>query len=208
MAGRDSIVGKSIGVTEATTSDDQSDSLPYTEEQLYDVLWNIRRRYVLYYLKHVGRPVPFKELVERITIWESFGTTDALDRDKRKSVHNSLNQTHLPKLEQIGLINNDRESNKITATDRAEQIELYPASERHSWEFGYNLLSISFMFLFGLDFLGVISLTNPTSVTLLEGLVLFLILLTVGQTYDRMRRQRQLRTRGPDIVVKKPGRNG
>ncbi|MEF8787208.1 MAG: hypothetical protein V5A45_14860 [Haloarculaceae archaeon] len=207
MAGRDSTVGKSIGVTEATTSNDKSDSLPYTEKQLYDALWNIRRRYILYYTKHVGRPVPFEELVEQITIWESFGATDVVDRNKRKSVHNSLNQTHLPKLEQIGLINNDKESNKISATDRAEQIELYPASERHSWVFGYNILSISFIFLFGLDFLGVTSLTAPTSITLLEGLVLFLIILTVGQTYDRMQYQHRLRTKGPDIVVKTKEKN-
>lgn len=205
MAGRDSTVGTSIGATETPTVDNQSDSYPYTEKQLYDALWNIRRRYILYYTKHVDRPVSFKELVEQITIWESFGRSDADDRGKRKSVHNSLNQTHLPKLEQIGLINNDTESNKITVTDRAEHIELYPASEGYAWEYGYNFLSISFLSLIGLDFLGVISFTNSISSTLLLVLTLLLITLTVGHTYDRLRRQRQLRTEGPDVVIRDIG---
>lgn len=201
MAGRDSTVGKSIGATETATTDDQSDSIPYTEKQLYDALWNIRRRYVLYYTKHVGRPVPFNELVEQITDWESFGTSDTADRDKRKSVHNSLNQTHIPKLEQIGLINTDNESNEITATDRAERIELYPASDGFAWEYGYQFLSASFFSLVGLGFLEVISLATPTSITLLLFLTLLLVTLTVGHTYDRLRRQRRLRTKGPDVIV-------
>lgn len=205
MSGRNSTTGKSIGTNETVTTDDQSDSTSYSEKQLYDALWNIRRRYVLYYTKHVGRPVAFNELVEQIAIWESFGSNGTVDRRKRKSVHNSLNQTHLPKLEQIGLINNDRESNKITVTDKAEQIDLYPASEDYAWGFGYNFLGVSLFSLVGLDFLGVITLGNPTSITLLQGLTLFLIALTVGHTYDRLRQQRRLRNKGPDIVIKEIG---
>ncbi len=202
MAGRGSTGGKSTGATETVSTVDKSDSTPNSEKQLYDVLWNIRRRYVLYYTKHVGPTVQFKELVEQIAIWECFGSKDSSNRRKRKSIHNSLIQTHIPKLEQIGLIDYDRESNKITVTDRAEQIELYPASEGHDWEYGYSFLSVSFLSLVGLAFLGVISLSNPTSITLLLVLTLLLIALTVGHTYDRLLQQRRHRTKGPDIIIK------
>ncbi len=54
MAGRDTTSSKSIGIAETATTDEQSESTSYAEKQLYDSLWNIRRRYVLYCTKHVG----------------------------------------------------------------------------------------------------------------------------------------------------------
>lgn len=170
-------------------------------DELYSVLSNIRRRYVMYYVKQVGLPVLFDELVEQIAAWENPDGAEGVTPNHRKSVHNALRQTHLPKLERAGLINYDTESDIVTLTDEAKRVNLYPASETPIWGLVYSLLSIVIAIFIGLDYLGAISVTPETGVPWLEGLFLGFILLTIGHNYDRYRRHRQFRDCGPDIIV-------
>lgn len=170
-------------------------------DELYTVLSNIRRRYVIYYAKEVGLPVLFDELVEQIAIWENHHDAEDITRSQRKSVHNALRQTHLPKLEQAGLINHDTESDIITLTDEAERVKLYPAAETSVWRLVYGLLSVVVVVFVGLDRLGTMLDSGVASIPWVEGLLFAFVLLTIGHNYDRYRRRRQVRDRGPDIIV-------
>ncbi|SFR93925.1 hypothetical protein SAMN05216559_1407 [Halomicrobium zhouii] len=170
-------------------------------DDLYAVLSNIRRRYVLYYVKRMDVPILLDELVEQIAAWERPRGTDGVTQSHRKSVHNALRQTHLPKLQAAGLIDHDPEANVVTPTEEAERVRLYPSAETSVWGHGYSLLSVVIVVFVGLDQLGAILLTPQTGTPLVEGLLLACVLLTVGYNYDRLRRCRRCQRCGPDVIV-------
>lgn len=172
-----------------------------SSDDLYAVLSNIRRRYVVYYAKRVGVPVLFDELVEQIATWENPAGSDGVSKSHRKSVHNALRQTHLPKLESAGLINHDTEANIVTLTEEADRVRLYPSSETSVWGLGYSLLSVVIVVFVGLDQIGTVLLTPRTGVPWVEGLLLACVVLTAGYNYDRLRRRRRFQNSGPDIIV-------
>ncbi|MCU4798897.1 hypothetical protein OB920_00720 [Halobacteria archaeon HArc-gm2] len=177
-----------------------------SNDDLYAVLSNIRRRYVLYYAKRVDVPILLDELVEQIATWESPRGADNVTQSHRKSVHNALRQTHLPKLQAAGLIDHDTEANLVTPTDEADRIRLYPSAETSVWGHGYSLLSVAIVVFVGLDQLGTVLLTPPTGTPWVEGLLLACVLLTVGYNYDRFRRCRRCQRCGPDVIVEEERR--
>lgn len=187
--------GEQMAETDRNTS--QRPSL----DELDSVMSNIRRRYVIYYAKQAGQPIHFDDLVEKIAAWETpHGAADAT-RSHRKSIHNALQQTHLPKLEQAELLNYDTESDLINLTDEAKRVKIYPASETSEWRIGYILLSCGMILLFGLESLGLILFTPQTGIPWVEGLFLAFVTLTVGHSYDHARRRRQFRDYGPDLII-------
>ena len=71
--------------------------------------------------------------------------------DVRKSVYVSLHQTHLPKLDELEIVDYDQRDQLLELRDRAEQVEVYMevAPEEHvSWSTYY----------LGVSLLGVITL--------------------------------------------------
>ena len=89
------------------------------------MLSNQRRRYVLYYLNHRPGPVSLRDLAEQIAAWENDCTIDDLEYKQRKRVYTSLHQTHLPKLDEMGIVNYDRDAGTITLADRASDLDAY-----------------------------------------------------------------------------------
>lgn len=183
------------------TESNESRSRRRSADDLYAVLSNIRRRYVVYYAKRVGLPILFDEVVEQIATWENPDGAGDVTRRQRKSVHNALRQTHLPKLEAAGLITHDTETDIITLTDEAERVKLYPASETSIWGVGYSLLSVAIVLFVGLDRIGAVVVTPRVGFPWVEALLLTCVLLTIGYNYDRFRRRRRFRSSGPDIMV-------
>jgi len=92
-------------------------------EQIHDVLRNDRRRRVLEYLKQRLEPVSVRDLSEWIATHEA-GTSPA-PSDVRKSVYNSLNQTHLPKLDDIGIVHYERDRKVVSLCEGARDVEIY-----------------------------------------------------------------------------------
>lgn len=64
-----------------------------------------------------------QELSEHIAALES--GTEPPPRNVRQSVYVSLHQTHLPKLEALGVVDYDTNSKDVRLRDRATQIEEY-----------------------------------------------------------------------------------
>lgn len=172
-----------------------------SSDELYAVLSNIRRRYVVYYAKRVDVPVLLEELVDQIATWENPEGADGVTQSHRKSVHNALRQTHLPKLQAAGLIDHDTEANVVTPTEEAKRVRLYPTCETSVWGHGYSLLSVVIVVTVGLDQFGTVFFAPRTGIPWLEGLLLACVLLTAGYNYDRLRRQRQFQHAGPDVIV-------
>jgi hypothetical protein len=95
-------------------------------EDVFDVLSNDRRRCIVHYLKkHDGRRVELRELVDYVAAWETNTPVEELDSDERKSVYAAIRQTHLPKMEEAGIIEYEHMRGEVELTDCAREVQLY-----------------------------------------------------------------------------------
>ena len=89
------------------------------------MLSNQRRRYVLYYLNQHPGTVSLRDLAERIAAWENDVAVDELDYKQRKRVYTSLQQSHLPKLDDAGLVEFDKRSGAVVPSATLEEYDVY-----------------------------------------------------------------------------------
>ena len=128
-----------------------------TQDLVFDILSSPRRRYVLYYLRTVGEPVALNDLAEQVAAWENETEVDELSDQERKRVYVSLYQTHIPKLDSVGIVDYDQQSGMVELTDRVHRIDDYltETSEPIPWQgFYMGLAAVSGVLLL-LVWLGV-----------------------------------------------------
>jgi hypothetical protein len=103
-----------------------------TRDEIYETLSNRRRRYALHYLRQRENDVALSDLATQIAAWE----TDALEEtksgsdsksspDARKHVYTALQQFHLPKMEEMGIIAYDRHEATVELTDMGSDLDVY-----------------------------------------------------------------------------------
>jgi len=110
-----------------------TDEQGLSQDVIFDVLSSSRRRYVLYYLSQHEQPVELPSLAEEVAAWETESAVDELSSQERKRVYVSLYQTHIPKLEEVGLVDYDQDSGEVSLTEQSAQIQGFlrePASAR------------------------------------------------------------------------------
>jgi hypothetical protein len=110
-----------------------TDEPELSQDVIFDVLSSSRRRYVLYYLSQHEEPVELPSLAEEVAAWETESTVEELSSQERKRVYVSLYQTHIPKLQEVGLVDYDQDSGQVSLTDESDQIQGFlrePASAR------------------------------------------------------------------------------
>ncbi|ELY59632.1 hypothetical protein C493_04908 [Natronolimnohabitans innermongolicus JCM 12255] len=110
------------GVDDAV--DEHADE-PLSKGEVFEVLRNQRRRYVLQYLKQDSRPVELGDLTQQVAAWEYETTPDEVTPEQRKRVYTTLQQTHLPKMDESGILVFDSDEGIIRATDRTRDISIY-----------------------------------------------------------------------------------
>ncbi|WP_254841226.1 DUF7344 domain-containing protein [Natronomonas marina] len=117
------------------------------EREIHEILRNDRRRLALETLRQHGGEATVRELSERIGTHET--GEDPPPRNKRQSVYVSLHQTHLPKLDELGIVEYDPDEKDVALTNRVQQVEVYMEVVPEyglSWGelyFGLGLLGIS-----------------------------------------------------------------
>nr|WP_241431166.1 hypothetical protein [Halococcus thailandensis] len=87
--------------------------------------------------------VALRELSEEIARRETGESPPP--RNIRESVYNSLHQTHLPKLDRLGVVNYDRNRKHIRLLEPAEEINLYMelnADDEVTWAIYYRTVGI------------------------------------------------------------------
>ncbi len=94
-----------------------------TEHEVYTLLSNPRRLQAVDHLRRCPDGVSVRELSEAIATVES-GETPA-PRRVRSTVYVSLHQTHLPKLDELGVVDYDRDRKVVRPLDRARQLDPY-----------------------------------------------------------------------------------
>lgn len=126
-----------------------TDSL--SEETIYDILSNRRRRYIVHILKRSETPVDVTEASKQITAWEMGIDIDEVSYEDRHPVYTALRDSHIPALAKHDLISYDESTNTVTAQPALTQLDVYVETLRGneiSWSLYYlGIASISVLLL-------------------------------------------------------------
>lgn len=144
--------------------------------EIHDVLRNDRRRLVIERLRETEEREAVRDLAEHIAGIES-GEFPA-PRNVRQSVYVSLHQTHLPKLDELGIVAYESDAKEVTLANNVDEVAVYmEIVPKYGLSWGEYYLGVS---LFGLLVLAgraigmpVLSAVDPI---FLGGAVLLLIM--------------------------------
>jgi DNA-binding transcriptional ArsR family regulator len=130
----------------------QSDTSALSQDVVFDLLSSPRRRFVLYYLRQEGAPVELRELADEVAAWENDMDVEELTSQQRKRVYVSLYQTHIPKLDEAGIIEYDQDSGMVALADRADELGSYLSSndETLPWQMYYLAVAVAGALLYSL----------------------------------------------------------
>jgi hypothetical protein len=114
--------GPTVSAHVSTRASESRRELDATE--IHDVLRNDRRRLVLQCLQEADEDgLTVRELSERVATRET--GEDPAPRNKRQSVYVSLHQTHLPKLDDLDIVDYDSTEKVVTLSERASEVTVY-----------------------------------------------------------------------------------
>lgn len=90
--------------------------------EIFDLLSNHRRRFTIQYCKDNGSAT-LGELAEHIAAFEQEKDISQITAAERKRVYTSLQQTHLKRLAEAGMI--DWDGDTVELTDQTRELEVY-----------------------------------------------------------------------------------
>lgn len=101
-----------------------------SNDDLFHLLSNQRRRYVLHYLTECESPVEMRKLTDQVAAWEHETTVEALNSTQRQRVYIPLYQNHLPKLAAHDIITYNQSRGYVEAKPRLSQLLPYLDDQR------------------------------------------------------------------------------
>lgn len=110
------------GQTSPSGDTDDADLPP---EVVFEILRNSRRRRVLEHLESTGKRATIKELVEHIATEEHDIASLEPSRPEYKSIYVALLQSHLPKMDDAGIIHYDQENKTVELRDASSVVFRY-----------------------------------------------------------------------------------
>lgn len=105
--------------------DDAGDHSAPTTDEIFHVLQNERRRNALRYLQGKDEPVRMRDLAEQVAAWEHDTTVVQLSSTQRQRVYIPLYQSHLPKLDEMGVITYQQNRGIVQREPRADLFDPY-----------------------------------------------------------------------------------
>ena len=97
-----------------------------SEDELFDVLANQRRRFAVHLLKREAEDsVAIGDMAEQIAAWENGIDTTEITGSERKRVYTALQQSHLPKMDDAGVVDFDKDRGTIEPTPALTDVDLY-----------------------------------------------------------------------------------
>lgn len=129
-----------------------------SQDEVFDLLSNRRRRYVLNYLLREDRPVSIQELSRELAMWEFDVDADELTDQQEKRIYVALYQTHIPKLEDVGVIDYDADASLVELTEEARQLQPYVEEGEYRerpWPWYYLAIAVAGLVLYAGTVLGV-----------------------------------------------------
>lgn len=128
-----------------------------SEYEIHDVLRNERRTQTLKTLSQTGETMTLRELSERLAALETGETPPP--RNIRESVYNSLHQVHLPKLDELGVVEYDRNRKLVSLAEGYSQVTIHmevTSADNVSWATYYLVLGILALGTVALSSIGVV----------------------------------------------------
>ncbi|AUX08755.1 hypothetical protein AArcSl_1120 [Halalkaliarchaeum desulfuricum] len=122
-------------------------------QDVYEVLRNERRRYALHALSVADGPVAVGDLADRVAAWEHDTTVAEVTERERHRVYTSLQQVHIPRLDEAGLVRFDEDRGIVDPSPEIETYDVYldvVGAEEISWSGYYLGLSLVTLAVFGL----------------------------------------------------------
>jgi len=152
------------------------------EEQIHDVLSNKRRKRTIERLKREQGHVSLRSLAEWIAEAESGESPPPTN--VRQSVYNSLHQSHLPKLDDLGIVEYDDDRKEVSLRGEARAVDLYMevlTPYGITWSTYYRTLALIGFFTIVVDQLDMLLLpgTFPLAIA-----TVFLGIITVSTAYQ------------------------
>ncbi len=101
-----------------------SETIP--RDQVFSMLSNRRRRWVLDALtQQDSDAADFRTVVDAVSAREYDVDPAELSWKQRKRIYTALRQSHLPKLDDTGIIDYDRDRGTVELTEEAKEVQLY-----------------------------------------------------------------------------------
>lgn len=91
---------------------------------LFEVLSDKRRRSTLSCLKKYDTPLALADLAEAVAIQEYGAPITEVVSEDVKQIYISLYHAHIPKLDDVNIIQYDQETDVVTLNESSEQLEL------------------------------------------------------------------------------------
>ncbi|MFC6976838.1 hypothetical protein ACFQL1_22450 [Halomicroarcula sp. GCM10025709] len=111
---------------------------------IFEVLKNSRRREAIQYLREQDQRVSLGELAEHIAAIENDTTTKQLTSSQRKRVYVGLYQCHLPKMDDVGVVDFNQDRGHVTLTEQVQYFEPYlDYTGRRSHDRGTSTTAVS-----------------------------------------------------------------
>jgi len=155
--------------------------------EVHDILRNERRRKVLKELQQRLEPVSLRELSERIATLETGERPPP--RNVRQSVYNSLHQTHLPKLDEKGILEYDKNRKTVRLREPARQVDLYmEVVTRYgiTWAGYYRTLGVAALCAIVATEIGALVIGTVSALVVAS---LFLVVFAVSTAYQLWNRR-------------------
>ncbi|TKX85357.1 hypothetical protein EXE43_14035 [Halorubrum sp. SS5] len=97
-----------------------------SEDDLFDVLANQRRRFAVHLLKsEPDDAVEIGEMAEQIAAWENGIDTAEISSSERKRVYTALQQSHLPKMDDAGVVEFNKARGVVEPTPALTDVDVY-----------------------------------------------------------------------------------
>jgi len=97
-----------------------------SEDELFDVLANQRRRFAVHLLKREeDDSIAIGDMAEQIAAWENGSELTEITGTERKRVYTALQQSHLPKMDDAGVVEFNKDRGVIEPTPALQNVDLY-----------------------------------------------------------------------------------
>lgn len=183
----------STETTEKDSVDDANITTELSRDKIFHILQTPRRRYILRYLQDQEGSIQMRDVAEQVAAWENDTTVQALSSKKRQRVYIPLYQTHLPKLDEEGIIKYDQSRGTVERTEVANQFDQYLTTDdpdttddneiddQIPWESYYFGVSLLSTLLLVASFVGVPLFSTLPSVVIGGSIITMFALVTFSQ---------------------------
>jgi len=174
------------------SSETEAGSGEPSREEIFEIVSNQRRRHVVHYLRQQDRPVELRELSTQLSAWENEEPPAEVSHDERRRVYTALRQSHLPKMDEAGVVKYDADRSVIEPSAGIEDVELYldvvPESEipRSEYYLGLGAVCAALLTVAWVDIVPFDALPDVVWAMLCIGSVV--VSGAVDTYYDRKRR--------------------